>query len=108
MNQVGLSCNELATDAVLFLEHASTRLACIYIYMCVPEGGFISVVFLNNSLFYSALFILCHIFSFKVASLQFWFLSCRPSDEKHPTVKADGTVDNLAQAVDIILSQRRR
>ncbi|XP_020567832.1 phospholysine phosphohistidine inorganic pyrophosphate phosphatase [Oryzias latipes] len=32
----------------------------------------------------------------------------RPSDEKHPTVKADGTVDNLAQAVDIILSQRRR
>ncbi|RVE59744.1 hypothetical protein OJAV_G00191670 [Oryzias javanicus] len=30
----------------------------------------------------------------------------RPSDEKHPTVKADGTVDNLAQAVDMILSQR--
>ncbi|XP_034564671.1 phospholysine phosphohistidine inorganic pyrophosphate phosphatase [Notolabrus celidotus] len=30
----------------------------------------------------------------------------RPSDENHPTVKADGTVDNLAQAVDMILSQR--
>uniref|UniRef100_A0A8C6Q051 Phospholysine phosphohistidine inorganic pyrophosphate phosphatase n=7 Tax=Nothobranchius TaxID=28779 RepID=A0A8C6Q051_NOTFU len=30
----------------------------------------------------------------------------RPSDEKHPTVTADGTVDNLAQAVDMILKQR--
>uniref|UniRef100_A0A4W3HJD6 Phospholysine phosphohistidine inorganic pyrophosphate phosphatase n=1 Tax=Callorhinchus milii TaxID=7868 RepID=A0A4W3HJD6_CALMI len=27
----------------------------------------------------------------------------RPSDEQHPTVKADGYVDNLAQAVDILL-----
>lgn len=31
----------------------------------------------------------------------------RPSDERHPTVTADGTVDDLAQAVDMILSQRR-
>ncbi|XP_075999777.1 phospholysine phosphohistidine inorganic pyrophosphate phosphatase [Genypterus blacodes] len=30
----------------------------------------------------------------------------RPSDERHPTVTADGTVDNLAQAVDMILKQR--
>ncbi|XP_062234494.1 phospholysine phosphohistidine inorganic pyrophosphate phosphatase isoform X1 [Platichthys flesus] len=30
----------------------------------------------------------------------------RPSDEQHPAVKADGTVDNLSQAVDMILSQR--
>ncbi|XP_029933355.1 phospholysine phosphohistidine inorganic pyrophosphate phosphatase [Myripristis murdjan] len=30
----------------------------------------------------------------------------RPSDERHPTVTADGTVDNLAQAVDMILSRR--
>lgn len=30
----------------------------------------------------------------------------RPSDERHPTVTADGTVDDLAQAVDMILSQR--
>ncbi|XP_008312813.1 phospholysine phosphohistidine inorganic pyrophosphate phosphatase [Cynoglossus semilaevis] len=30
----------------------------------------------------------------------------RPSDERHPTVTADGTVDNLAQAVDMILAQR--
>ncbi|KAK7918805.1 hypothetical protein WMY93_010089 [Mugilogobius chulae] len=30
----------------------------------------------------------------------------RPSDEKHPSVKADGTVDNLSQAVDLILHQR--
>ncbi|XP_070846599.1 phospholysine phosphohistidine inorganic pyrophosphate phosphatase [Chaetodon trifascialis] len=30
----------------------------------------------------------------------------RPSDEKHLTVTADGTVDNLAQAVDVILNQR--
>ncbi|CAG13332.1 unnamed protein product, partial [Tetraodon nigroviridis] len=30
----------------------------------------------------------------------------RPSDETHPTVTADGTVDNLAQAVDVILSHR--
>ncbi|XP_074518604.1 phospholysine phosphohistidine inorganic pyrophosphate phosphatase [Halichoeres trimaculatus] len=30
----------------------------------------------------------------------------RPSDERHPTVTADGTVDNLAQAVDMILNQR--
>nr|XP_057918711.1 phospholysine phosphohistidine inorganic pyrophosphate phosphatase [Doryrhamphus excisus]XP_057918712.1 phospholysine phosphohistidine inorganic pyrophosphate phosphatase [Doryrhamphus excisus]XP_057918713.1 phospholysine phosphohistidine inorganic pyrophosphate phosphatase [Doryrhamphus excisus] len=30
----------------------------------------------------------------------------RPSDEKHPTVTADGTVDDLAQAVDMILGQR--
>lgn len=30
----------------------------------------------------------------------------RPSDERHPTVTADGTVDNLAQAVDMILGQR--
>ncbi|XP_039990700.1 phospholysine phosphohistidine inorganic pyrophosphate phosphatase isoform X1 [Xiphias gladius] len=30
----------------------------------------------------------------------------RPSDERHPTVTADGTVDNLAQAVNMILSQR--
>nr|XP_046234165.1 phospholysine phosphohistidine inorganic pyrophosphate phosphatase [Scatophagus argus]XP_046234166.1 phospholysine phosphohistidine inorganic pyrophosphate phosphatase [Scatophagus argus]XP_046234167.1 phospholysine phosphohistidine inorganic pyrophosphate phosphatase [Scatophagus argus] len=30
----------------------------------------------------------------------------RPSDERHPTVTADGTVDNLAQAVDLILNQR--
>ena len=27
----------------------------------------------------------------------------RPSDENHPTVKADGHVDNLACAVDMIL-----
>uniref|UniRef100_V9L574 Phospholysine phosphohistidine inorganic pyrophosphate phosphatase n=1 Tax=Callorhinchus milii TaxID=7868 RepID=V9L574_CALMI len=27
----------------------------------------------------------------------------RPSDEQHPTVKADGYVDNLTQAVDILL-----
>lgn len=33
--------------------------------------------------------------------------SLRPSDETHPTVTADGTVDNLAQAVDVILSHRR-
>ncbi|KAM6897039.1 phospholysine phosphohistidine inorganic pyrophosphate phosphatase [Xenentodon cancila] len=32
----------------------------------------------------------------------------RPSDERHPAVTADGTVDNLAQAVDVILSQRRQ
>lgn len=32
--------------------------------------------------------------------------SRRPSDERHPTVTADGTVDNLAQAVDMILNQR--
>ncbi|XP_008288665.1 phospholysine phosphohistidine inorganic pyrophosphate phosphatase [Stegastes partitus] len=31
----------------------------------------------------------------------------RPSDEKHPTVTADGTVDDLAQAVELILNQRR-
>ncbi|XP_061763564.1 phospholysine phosphohistidine inorganic pyrophosphate phosphatase isoform X2 [Nerophis ophidion] len=31
----------------------------------------------------------------------------RPSDENHPTVTADGTVDNLARAVDVILGQRR-
>nr|XP_004561248.2 phospholysine phosphohistidine inorganic pyrophosphate phosphatase [Maylandia zebra] len=30
----------------------------------------------------------------------------RPIDERHPAVTADGTVDNLAQAVDMILSQR--
>ncbi|XP_056221727.1 phospholysine phosphohistidine inorganic pyrophosphate phosphatase isoform X1 [Seriola aureovittata] len=30
----------------------------------------------------------------------------RPTDERHPTVTADGTVDNLAQAVDVILNQR--
>lgn len=30
----------------------------------------------------------------------------RPSDEKHPTVTADGTVDDLARAVDTILNQR--
>uniref|UniRef100_A0A3Q3WZI2 Phospholysine phosphohistidine inorganic pyrophosphate phosphatase n=1 Tax=Mola mola TaxID=94237 RepID=A0A3Q3WZI2_MOLML len=30
----------------------------------------------------------------------------RPSDERHPTVMADGTVDNLAQAVDMILNHR--
>ncbi|KAM4624631.1 phospholysine phosphohistidine inorganic pyrophosphate phosphatase [Polymixia lowei] len=30
----------------------------------------------------------------------------RPSDERHPTVTADGTVDDLAQAVDAILKQR--
>jgi len=27
----------------------------------------------------------------------------RPADEHHPTVKPDGYVDNLAQAVDMIL-----
>ncbi|MGH0123899.1 UNVERIFIED_CONTAM: hypothetical protein FKN15_046752 [Acipenser sinensis] len=27
-------------------------------------------------------------------------LQYRPSDEKHPTVKADGFVNNLAEAVD--------
>ncbi|XP_034050272.1 phospholysine phosphohistidine inorganic pyrophosphate phosphatase [Thalassophryne amazonica] len=31
----------------------------------------------------------------------------RPSDERHPAVTADGTVDNLAQAVDMILDHRR-
>ncbi|KAM6951762.1 phospholysine phosphohistidine inorganic pyrophosphate phosphatase-like [Aplochiton taeniatus] len=30
----------------------------------------------------------------------------RPSDERHPEVTADGTVDNLAEAVDLILKQR--
>ena len=30
-------------------------------------------------------------------------LNCRPEDEHHPTVKPDGYVDNLAQAVDLIL-----
>ncbi|XP_069569225.1 phospholysine phosphohistidine inorganic pyrophosphate phosphatase isoform X1 [Brachyistius frenatus] len=30
----------------------------------------------------------------------------RPSDERHPAVTADGTVDNLAQAVDEILNRR--
>ncbi|XP_041818876.1 phospholysine phosphohistidine inorganic pyrophosphate phosphatase [Chelmon rostratus] len=30
----------------------------------------------------------------------------RSSDERHPTVTADGTVDDLAQAVDVILEQR--
>ncbi|XP_054625547.1 phospholysine phosphohistidine inorganic pyrophosphate phosphatase isoform X2 [Dunckerocampus dactyliophorus] len=30
----------------------------------------------------------------------------RPSDQNHPTVVADGTVDDLAQAVDMILSGR--
>ncbi|KAL4640158.1 phospholysine phosphohistidine inorganic pyrophosphate phosphatase [Arapaima gigas] len=30
----------------------------------------------------------------------------RPSDERHPTVKANGYVDNLAEAVDIILKYR--
>ncbi|XP_049420134.1 phospholysine phosphohistidine inorganic pyrophosphate phosphatase [Epinephelus fuscoguttatus] len=30
----------------------------------------------------------------------------RPSDERHSTVTADSTVDNLAQAVDMILNQR--
>ncbi|XP_028332179.1 phospholysine phosphohistidine inorganic pyrophosphate phosphatase isoform X1 [Gouania willdenowi] len=30
----------------------------------------------------------------------------RPSDERHPSVTADGTVDDLAQAVDMILSHR--
>lgn len=30
----------------------------------------------------------------------------RPSDERHPTVTADGTVDDLAAAVDLILSHR--
>lgn len=38
--------------------------------------------------------------------LQFHLSSCRPSDERHPTVIADATVDNLAQAVEVILSQR--
>lgn len=28
---------------------------------------------------------------------------CRPSDEHHPEVKADGYVDNLAEAVDLLL-----
>ncbi|XP_077594450.1 phospholysine phosphohistidine inorganic pyrophosphate phosphatase [Stigmatopora nigra] len=32
----------------------------------------------------------------------------RPSDQKHPTVMADGTADNLAQAVDMILNHRRK
>ncbi|XP_029954812.1 phospholysine phosphohistidine inorganic pyrophosphate phosphatase [Salarias fasciatus] len=32
----------------------------------------------------------------------------RPSDERHPAVTADGTVDDLAQAVDVILRQRGR
>ncbi|XP_046567217.1 phospholysine phosphohistidine inorganic pyrophosphate phosphatase-like [Haliotis rubra] len=30
----------------------------------------------------------------------------RPSDEQHPTVKPSGVVDNLAQAVDLILKHR--
>lgn len=38
-------------------------------------------------------------------SLGSFFL--RPSDETHQTVTADGTVDNLAQAVDVLLSHRR-
>lgn len=33
--------------------------------------------------------------------------SLRPSDETHQTVTADGTVDDLAQAVDVILSHRQ-
>ncbi|XP_061561409.1 phospholysine phosphohistidine inorganic pyrophosphate phosphatase [Phycodurus eques] len=32
----------------------------------------------------------------------------RPSDQSHPTVTADGTADHLAQAVDMILSRRRK
>lgn len=40
-------------------------------------------------------------------SVSFCISSLRPSDERHPTVTADGTVDNLAQAVDMILNQRR-
>ncbi|KAI4881079.1 hypothetical protein NFI96_014825 [Prochilodus magdalenae] len=31
---------------------------------------------------------------------------CRPSDEGHPTVTADGYVDNLAAAVEAILKHR--
>lgn len=38
--------------------------------------------------------------------LNFLLSSCRPSDERHPTVIADATVDNLAHAVEVILSQR--
>lgn len=30
-------------------------------------------------------------------------LSSRPADEQHPEVKADGYVDNLAEAVDLLL-----
>lgn len=30
-------------------------------------------------------------------------LPSRPSDEHHPEVKADGYVDNLAEAVDLLL-----
>ncbi|KAJ3607685.1 hypothetical protein NHX12_024736 [Muraenolepis orangiensis] len=30
----------------------------------------------------------------------------RPSDQEHPTVTADGTVDDLAQAVDLLLGER--
>lgn len=32
-------------------------------------------------------------------------LLCRPSDENHPQVKPDAYVNNLAEAVDTILSQ---
>lgn len=33
----------------------------------------------------------------------FVVLPPRPSDEHHPEVKADGYVDNLAEAVDLLL-----
>ncbi|XP_041125354.1 phospholysine phosphohistidine inorganic pyrophosphate phosphatase-like [Polyodon spathula] len=39
----------------------------------------------------------------RMKALQVRMGKYRPSDEKHPTVKADGYVNNLAEAVDRIL-----
>ena len=38
--------------------------------------------------------------------ISFTLFIFRPSDEDHPTVKPDGYVDNLAQAVDLYLKHR--
>lgn len=37
----------------------------------------------------------------------FFFLT-RPEDEQHPTIKADGCVDNFAEAIDRLLETRFR
>lgn len=51
--------------------------------------------------------------SMQIVNFCFWYLKfslwikcfscCRPGDENHPAVKPDGYVDNLAQAVELIL-----
>lgn len=76
---------------------------------CLFSGNinlFISKCFLKRLLRQLVLY-LCSIkmLSF-LCFLWFYFSSCRPSDERHPAVTADGTADDVAQAVNLILSQR--